>query len=140
MKRQLVIFVVLAFIVGCGRIGMPPPTDKPVIGSDIHGTWEYSGMYHRGLAQITFHTNNTFTHVINFEDSGTIVTNHGQWALDGPTIDLTPFWTTYDGNPHAPEKYSSASWWVTSWYAAGLAPFGGDSPDPDQWSVFSRVE
>jgi hypothetical protein len=140
MKIQIAILIAIVFTAGCGHIGMPPPTDDPVSGSDIHGTWSYRGFYPDGRVQITFHTNNTFTHVMNFKNSGTTITNHGKWSLDGAHIDLSPFWVTNFGNPQALKKIPSNRWWVTSWYTSSLAPFGGDSTDPDQWFGMSRVK
>jgi hypothetical protein len=140
MKIQIAILIAIVFTAGCGHIGMPPPTDDPVSGSDIHGTWEYRARHRGDFAQITFHTNNTFTHTMNFNSSSTIITNKGKWSLDGPYIDLKPFWTTGNSKHRTLNKHSSGRWWVSGWYTPGLAPFGGDSTDPDQWFGMGRVK
>jgi hypothetical protein len=140
VTMKAVPFILMTFAAvamsGCG-LGMPPPTKKPVTASDIAGQWQYTGMY-GDRARISFDTNGTFTLIMSC-GAGQVFTNNGVWSLDGAGLILKPFWTTAVDLPKRLEEHDVAHWWITEWYTKGFAPFGGDSPDPDQWQVLQRV-
>jgi hypothetical protein len=139
MFRFLATAFAASILTGCG-VGMPPPTQKPVALSDVAGEWQYGGMYPGDRARITFDTNGTFVLIMRY-DSGAAFTNRGTWALSGADLELTPFWTTaIGGTPKRLEQHERSRWWITDWYTKSLAPFGGDSLDPDQWTLLGRVQ
>ena len=137
MIRLIPILLGLA-LAGCG-IGMPPPTKQKVSPNDIAGSWRYPGMFPGDSGQITFDTNGTFTLVLTYKRSVTAFTNTGTWSLTSDAyLDLKPFWTSSLQKPQSIERHESTRWWITSWYTKGVAPFGGDSLDPDQWALLGR--
>jgi hypothetical protein len=139
MMRFVTIVLLAVVLAGCG-VGMPPPTTKKVTEADIAGTWRYAGQYPQDGAEITFHTNGIFTLVFRFKQPGAAFTNSGTWSLTGnAALELKPFWTSSVDGQKQLDRRESVSWWVTSWYNSRLAPFGGDSLDPDMWAVLSRV-
>ncbi len=140
MMRQIVILLLGVSLAGCG-VGMPPPTKQKVTPADIAGTWEYGGMLPGDSGRISLHTNGTFTLVLAYKRSGISVTNTGTWSLTSDAyLDIAPFWTTSHQVPGGVDRHESTRWWVTSWYTKGVAPFGGDSLDPDQWGVMGKVQ
>ena len=140
MVHRFAIMVLATCLAGCG-VGMPPPTKKKVGAQEIAGTWQYSDAFvSGGSVQIEFRTNGSFSVVHRFKASGVAVTNSGAWSLSGADLTLMPFWTTSISQPGQLDRHDSVRWWVTDWYTKGFAPFGGDSLDPDQWTVLARVE
>jgi len=140
MVHRIAIVVLAACLAGCG-VGMPPPTKQKIAVQDIAGAWQYSdALVPGGSVQITFHTNGSFVLKHRFKASGVTLTNTGDWSLSGADLTLRPFWTMSISGPGRLDRHDSARWWVTDWYTKGVAPFGGDSLDPDQWTVLARVE
>ena len=140
MIPRLATVVLAACLAGCG-VGMPPPTKQKVTAQDIAGAWQYSDAFvPGGSAQIRFDTNGSFTLMHRFKASGVTMTNTGEWSVSGADLTLAPFWTTSISQPGRLDRHDSAKWWVTDWYTKGVAPFGGDSLDPDQWTVLARAE
>ena len=137
IARYITIIILTAIVAGCG-VGMPPPTKKTVAPSDIAGAWQYRAT--GGGARIAFDTNGTFTLILRHEKSGTAWTNSGTWILTGADLKLTPFWTMDIGGAASIDRRESVRWWITDWYSKALAPFGGDSLDPDQYRVLEKAQ
>jgi hypothetical protein len=136
MIRSIALLFIGPGRVGCG-VGMPPPTTQEVTVTDIAGPWEYTDTFGRDKAQITFDTNGTFALV--FLSTQSPMTNSGTWSLtDSSHLKMTPFWTSSMRTRGSYDEHESITWWITSWYTKGVAPFGGDSVDPDQWVVLWR--
>ena len=139
MIRCVAILILGLSLGGCG-VGMPPPTKQKVSVTDIAGTWQYSGMFPGDSGRITFDTNGTFTLVLSYKRAGTAFTNAGTWSLTSDAhLDLSPFWSSSILPQASIDRHESVRWWVTSWYTKGVAPFGGDSLDPDLWALLGRV-
>ena len=137
MFRYVAVIVVAVTLAGCG-VGMPPPTKKPVTVSDIAGGWQYAAAAGGGL--ITFDSNGTYVLILRHQGSGNGWTNKGTWTLQGADLMLSPFWTMdISGAPRIDQR-EQVRWWITDWYGKTLAPFGGDSLDPDQYRLLERVK
>ncbi|MBK7877113.1 MAG: hypothetical protein IPJ77_15435 [Planctomycetes bacterium] len=62
----------------------------------------------------------------------------GRWTLDGPWLVLRPFYFQDWPSIHVVDR--EATFYLTDYWGPELNIFGGGSPDPDCWQIWSRVE
>jgi hypothetical protein len=120
-------------LAGCG-LGTPQPTQQEVLQKDLVGTtWRYQGAAPATNCEITFNTNATYSLVRC--QPGSAVTNSGWWNVSSPYLELFPA----DRFSPAFERHTPVRWWFIPVSANQVALFGGDSLNPKQWVVLSKV-
>ena len=141
MKIVLKVILLLATVVvsGCG-INMPERTKMAVSPKNVIGEWKYPLTTNAGEAHIIFHEDGSYelTVVNNLTKSTT--TRQGKWELDEANLTLTPFYCLVFHDPTKLEQHDSTSCFFTETEQHTLALFGGDSFDPDNWVILSRVK
>jgi hypothetical protein len=101
--------------------------------SELVGTWRY---YTRSgdTAYVTLRSDQTFEQLLVGREP-----MEGEWTVEHGEILLHGFQLTLD--PFAPDRQGHSTTLrvqVTDWYVDGVAPFGGEEPDPDTFHMWQR--
>ena len=136
---KIILLLTTLVVTGCG-INMPERTKMAVLPKDVIGEWKYPLTTNAGEAHIVFHEDGHYELTVANTLTKSRATKQGKWSLDQANLTLTPFYCLVFHDPTKLEQYDSTSWFFTETEQHTLALFGGDSFDPDNWVILSRVK
>ena len=122
--------ILLLALTGCQFT--PSPTSKTVTTNDVVGVWSFTEDSGKTTVSMTFMPSGVFTQqVVTATGTNTQV---GNWALDGPHLDLTDFLAEIDGG----WKPYSMHWYFIDG-GKRLELYGGAFPDSDAFQHLSYL-